>query len=237
MTITPEEAEVLFEAMESRLIDVHTALPGLIGSYDPATQTAEIDLGVSRMIEGDDGKLVAEALPRLPNVRVGFPIGGGFFISLPMQKGDRVFVIFSEASIDQFRAKGTAGTPGDGRRFTLAGSFALPADVTLAGTIPNASATDLVVGKIGGQQVRVKPGGTVEVTDAVTGNADDYVAQAKKVRAENQIMYDALVGLGQTTYPVSNAAQAIAWINAIKIYLDNLGYPNSVASSNLKSDD
>lgn len=230
MTVTPDEAEIILDAIDDRLLDVHTALPGVVASYDKDKQTAEIDLGVHRMVQGADGKYVAEPLPRLPSVRVGFLSAGGFFVSLPVEKGNPVLVIFSEASIDQFRTKGTPTKPGDGRRHTLTGGIALPIDITLAGTIPNCSGTDLVAGKVGGQQVRIKPGGTVEVTDALSGNADDYVAQSGKVQSELQTVKDAiqnaavLAGDGGATFKTN-------------ILAGLTGFPGSVASGNLKADD
>lgn len=225
MTTTPTMAEIIDAAMESRLLDVHTCLPGKINSYNPATQTADIELQVKRMLEGQDDKFTTEDLPVLPNVPIIFPRGGGYYAAFPMKAGDPVVIIFSEASLDQYRSKASLTTPGDARRHTLMGGVAYPCDITNTGILAptDISSSYLVVGKEGGEKAVFRTN-RIEVTDDVAGGADDWVAMAAKVLTELgkiKTAYDNHTHAGGV--PVVGPAEK--WVNA------------SMASSNLKADD
>lgn len=245
MTITPTSAEVIVEAIESRLLDVHTALPGRVLSYDKDAQTVDVELQIQRMIPDASGALQIEKLPNLPSVMVGFPRNAKFFVSFPLVAGDFVFVIFSEASIDQWRSKGAATPPGDARRHTLTGACAVPMGYPNGQALTEAHASAMVAGQDGGQKVFIHDGGNVEVTDAASGSADDYVAQAGKVLAELDDVKTDLDGVKSTfdghTHILAISALAGAGGTGTAAPpaspITPPHTPGSVASSNLKSDD
>ncbi len=235
MSVTPTDAEIILEAIESRLLDVHTALPGRIESYDNVTQTADIQLEIQRMIVDDSGQYVTEDLPKLPNVRIAFPRSSNFFISFPLDKDDKVLVLFSESSIDQYRSKGKNTTPADGRRFTLTGAIAFPVDITNDAELTDSHASHMAMGMRGGQKAFTKSSGTVEITDDTDGDADDFVAMAGKVLAELQGIATAYNGHvhpyaapGPVTGPPGPAPTGTP---------PTIITPSSVPSSNLKADD
>ena len=231
MTITPDDAELISEAITSALIDVHVALPGKVQSYNAAEQTAVIELQVKRVLPTDSltTPFVTETLPVLENVPVSFPRTNKFFMSFPIQAGDTGQVIFHEMSLDQWRSKGVVTSPGDIGRHTLTGGVFFP------GLSPNAEAltdpvgSDMVMGEIGGNQIRVKLGGAVEVTSGGGATADDFVAMAAKVKDA----LDALVAVFTEGTPAINdggAALQAAWKTAAAL----IG--TDVASGNLKAD-
>lgn len=232
MSTTPTQAEIIMQAIDSRLLDVHTALPGKVNSFDKDTQTVEVELQVRRMVEDASGRLQEEELPILPNVPVGFPRSEAFFISFPLAKGDFVWVIFSEASIDQWRSKGSATPPGDARRHTLTGAVAMPCVYPNDRAIGEVHASAMVVGEDGGQKVFIHPGGEVEVTDSASGSAGDFVSQAGKVLTLLNSAIDAAVAAAVTITP-PNGDGGTAGFTAFK----NALAAADVASSNLKSDD
>jgi hypothetical protein len=230
MTITPDLAEVIANAIESALIDVHVALPGKVESYDSATQTANVQLQVKRMLPKTDGQYATEDLPVLENIPVQFPRTRTFAFTMPVAEGDFGLVVFSEMSIDQWRSKGDNTSPGDIGRHTLTGAVFQP------GLMPNAEAIgddigdDAVFGEIGGVQVRVKPGGVCEVVTGGGPTADDFVAQAAKTKKA----LDDILAIFSTGTPVGldgGAALQTAWISAAALVVTD------VASSNLKADD
>lgn len=227
--VTPELSEMIADAIESALLDVHVALPGRVQSYDVATQTARVELGVHRRLETDTGEPVAETLPVLENVPVQFPRVAGGFLSFPITAGDPGLVVFCEASIDQWRSKGTPSDPGDVRRHSLTGGVFVP------GLAPNALAltdpglgSQIALGDVGGAQVRIG-GGLVQATSGGSDSAADFVALALKTKAA----LDFWATLFDGWTPLANdggAALKTAWTSA------KAGYDTAVASSNLKAD-
>jgi len=89
----------LVEAMtiwlNSKLEDVHTAIPGKIEKYDEVTHTAEVLPLLSKITV----KNTEVALPVIPGVPVIFPSGQAFELSWEVQKGDGVLLVFSEVAL------------------------------------------------------------------------------------------------------------------------------------------
>ena len=132
--------------MDSRLASVHTAMPGVIETYDADTQRAVVDPSPRVLIDGGD----PVERPPLVNVPVIFPGGGGVTLALSMQPGDPVLLIVSERGIGPWKEMSTPGdyTPPRSRFFSLADAFALPISGKIAptdaakGGIPGASLQD-----------------------------------------------------------------------------------------------
>lgn len=231
MTITPTEAEVILDAIESALIDVHTMLPGKIESYNADKQTANVQLQVKRALPKADGSYATEPLPVLQNIPVHFPRSNGAMLLFPLSKGDFGSVIFSEMSLDQWRSKAVLTSPGDVGRHTLTGGVFHP------GLMPNSEAiddeadlaNDVVLGFKGGAQMRAKPGGTIEAVAGgpAGGSADDFVTMASKLLTALGVASDAAV-----VAAVPNDGGKIAF-GAFKTSIQAA----DVASSNLKADE
>lgn len=227
---TPDLAEVIEEALESRLLDVHVALPGRVVTYDASTQTAQIELGVHRVLTTEDGAPVPETLPLLENVPVAFPRAAGSFLSFPLAAGDPGLVIFAEQSLDQWRSKGTPTPPGDRRRHSLTGGVFVP------GLSPNALAlsdpgldTATALGTVGGIQLRMGAA-AAEVTSGGAASAADFVALAQKVLTELQAIKTAFDGHTHAYNPGPGGAAPTA------PPANPMPAPGSVASTNLKAD-
>lgn len=125
---TPTFPEVLASLIESRLVDVHTMLPGQIESYDSAKQTVNVKITVQRRLVDEDGTKTLVDLPPLQNVPVAFPRCAGGWITFPLAKGDNVMVIFSERSLGQWMAKdnGQQIDPQEVTLHPLSGAVAVP---------------------------------------------------------------------------------------------------------------
>lgn len=213
MTTTPELAEVIEAAIESALIDVHTALPGKVQSYDPTTQTATIELEIKRPLPKADGTYTIEDLPLLENVPVHFTRSAAFALTVPLAAGDQGLVIFSELSLDQWRSKGVNTSPGDIGRHTLTGAVFAP------GLSPNAKAlktaahaSNLVIGlDDDNAQIHVTPSGSILI------GADAVKESARKGDA-----VQAIIPTGTVIVAVSggSGAPAVGTLNASDIVLD-----------------
>ena len=78
---------------------LHTAMPGLIDTFDAASRRARVRPALQLVTaEG-------EALERSPalNVPVLFPSGGGFSVLVPLSAGDPVWMMFSERGLSAFK--------------------------------------------------------------------------------------------------------------------------------------
>lgn len=112
---------LLAAAVENRLKDVHTALPGIVQSFDPERQTAQVQPAIKR-IYTTAGPV---DLPMCLDVPVHFPRGGDFCITWPVAEGDECLLIFSERCIDRWFVQGNTQEPDEYRMHDLSDAFAI----------------------------------------------------------------------------------------------------------------
>lgn len=108
-------------AIENRLKDLHTCLPGIIQSYDPVTNTASVQPAIQRVwvVDGPAN------LPLIVDVPVYFPGGGNFAVTFPVSKGDECILVFSERCIDFWHVSGSLNPPAVYRLHDISDAFAL----------------------------------------------------------------------------------------------------------------
>ena len=115
----PSLSGAIKQAFKNMLKEVHTTIPGEIVSFDPETQTAEVQPTIRRIFvsKGADGTEEERFvdIPKLINVPVVFLRGGGWCITFPVKPGDECIVHFSERSIDQWRKESGVQNPKDWR--------------------------------------------------------------------------------------------------------------------------
>lgn len=148
--ITLEEA--LTRILDSRLADVHTALPGRVESYDASAETVDVRPLIRRAVPDADGETVLEDLPVIPSVPVLWPGAGGCFITFPLAVGDDVEIVFQERDTDQYRASGNLADPGVLATHGLSGAMAIPCAVREA---VGADATHVKIVLPGGKELHV----------------------------------------------------------------------------------
>lgn len=200
---TPEWAELLQEAVAAGLLEVHTSMPGqVVAVHDGAgkRQFVDVRLSLRRALEADEESaepFVEEELPILPRVPVGFPQGGGWFVSFPLKPGDFVYVVFAERSLDRFiatarKAQQKAISTGDIGTHSLDGAFALPnGPAPKAELLEGVSGTDLVIGHVSGTPLmKMAESGTVTLTGdlTVTGSVTAAEVTATEVTAGGQAL-------------------------------------------------
>jgi len=126
MSLEPTDAEIIEGAINSKLLQLHTAIPAQVVSYNALLQVADLKVVVNSPLEVADGSTVHEELPVIPNVKVAWPRAGGFTFHFPLAPGDYVLLVFCEASIADWREKGVAGDVSDLRRHDLSHGVAVP---------------------------------------------------------------------------------------------------------------
>lgn len=199
MGLSVEIQELISQAIESRLGDIYTALPGRIEKYYPATQTADVAPTIKRPIPTREGDIRLEDLPVCPNVPVCFPRGGLVSISWKLNRGDHVVLLFSTLSLAQWRKSGKTSAPGDLRLHHLGNALAIPALAPNAGAFSQARADEDTLIMVGPM---IKLG---------TEDAEDFAALSSKVDAN----FDAIKSMFTVWAPIANdGGQALKTLSA-----------------------
>lgn len=118
LAATPEDAATA--AARELLKDVHTALPGIIESFDATTQTAKVRPAIRR-VWVEQGPM---DLPACVDVPVHFPAGGSFVLTFPVGPGDECLLCFSERAIDAWYDRGGVQNPSEYRLHDYSDGFA-----------------------------------------------------------------------------------------------------------------
>lgn len=134
-----ELQDVIYAAIDARLIDVNTALPGIVVSFNPADNTAVVQPAMR--LEYADGSVVD--LPQIFDVPVCFPRAGERSLTFTLEPGHYVSLHFEQRSIEQFMVSGGVKDPRDPRKHALSDAICYPgfypksqpADVPAAGLL------------------------------------------------------------------------------------------------------
>jgi hypothetical protein len=202
--------ELLRKAMDARVAQVRVAIPGQVVSYDKATQTANIQPIVDDFVETET-ETFNESLPQLQGVPVAVYSGGGFFVHVPLVKGDTGLLVFQERSIDLWLKTGKQNPPQDLRRHHLGSAVFYPGVHDSTHALNECQDSMLVAGKDGGLQLRVS-GSAIEL-GAKDSPSLDFVALAAKVKgeltklvAEFKLIQTAITGVGGVYNPAYTTA-------------------------------
>ncbi len=139
--LSGREDGAIAEAIETRLREVRTLIPGIIISFDGPTQTAQVQPAIKRVFvtknPGQDAVVTQVAIPPCVNVPVRFPRGGGFVQTFPVQAGDECILHFSDRAIDFWYQNGGVQLPSEYRLHHLSDAFATVDVASQPNVIPN----------------------------------------------------------------------------------------------------
>lgn len=179
------------QAIEARVRRLHVAGPGKVKSYNASARTVDIEPMIVAPIpagtDEDDGDEEAP-LPVLMNVPVQFPRAGGVEITMPVQAGDTMLILFTDWDLGRWRASGEKRRPITSAKHGISGAVAIP------GLYPsNAAAASFSVALTG--------------TEAHFNGNSDEVALASYVKAELQKIANMFItfvpGTGGANFPNS----------------------------------
>lgn len=158
-------ASVILEAIRARMVETHTALPGVIELFDPATQTAKVRIPLKRHIRNTDTSAeTEEEWPILPAVPVWMPHAGSFHVTLPVAPGDECLVLFLERDVSRWYENSQEEAPETRRVHDISDGVALVGLNSKPQRIGSYNASDLVIGNDAGtQSVILRENGDVEV--------------------------------------------------------------------------
>jgi hypothetical protein len=216
MGVNPTEADLISEAITSRLLDLHGPTIGIVQTFYPAGvgQAPAVDVlpVVQRAIPTDDGTAEPEPFPVLPNVPLVYPQGGGCSITWALVPGDSVLIVVLMLDVMQWRltsAPIVAPTTDQGMHH-IAHCVAIPGIVADLGTpMPNPSAS-LTIAANGSSLALDGSAPGVATLDAGTiklgAGAVNAAADATKVGIQLTAIATAIGALGGSYSPGSVAA-------------------------------
>ncbi len=178
----------LLEAFGRSLLGgVHTGLPARVLAFDATKCTVDVELQIkAEYSDPDTRERIYEDRPAIGAVPVIWPRGGGYVITLPLAKGDFVWLLFSEQALSEWRTTGQVSEPTDARRHSLGYPYALPGafpDVlALSSTDAPTRGSTMVLGGDGADAQIVINKGAVPPVIKIGKSATDFVALASLVQ-------------------------------------------------------
>lgn len=123
--------------VDEQIVNLHTALPGTIQSFNSAEQTATVLLDIDR--EG------GVPYPELSRVPVVFPKGGGYILTFPVEPGDSCLVQFIERDMGPWQV-GEGREPQDARKHSLSDAVCLVGLRSIPAAVAEYSSTGAALG-------------------------------------------------------------------------------------------
>ena len=117
--------EAVLAALIAHQGQMWTALPGYVTAVNLSKQTVDVQTTVQARLQAPDGSITWINIPKLPDVPILFPHGGGFSLTFPVKVGDECLVIFSSRCIDAWWSSGQIGPQNEMRMHDLSDGFAL----------------------------------------------------------------------------------------------------------------
>lgn len=166
-----DPVQAIQQAIEQQIAEVNTMEPGVVVSYNPATNRAIVRPTMPKRLA--DGSIL-EA-PNVYEVPILWPVssGGGangVSMTMPIQPGDGVMLAYQQRSLDGWGSENNAA-PDDPRRHDMTDAVAIPG---LRASGVSANPTDVEI-RFGQSRIRIMPdtsimaetpGGALELTTA-----------------------------------------------------------------------
>lgn len=154
-------AEVLHTYKDSILDDIAGSIPATVTAVHPDRQTVDVQTAIQNTLFDEFGNVTFEQPPSFADVPIGVLRGGKFFIWMPLAVGDSCLLVFSQRSMDAWRAAVHGPQPvepGWTAKHTADSPVAIPCIGVDASFFadPNTDPTKIIIGMDGSQaQIRI----------------------------------------------------------------------------------
>lgn len=223
---TMTEDELLEKYVTFRLWGLRTAMPAVIDSYDPLTQTCT---AVPAITDTDMETLEPLKLKPVTSCPVVFPIGGGFVFSFPLERGDTGLLLTTDRMMDAWHTHGSKAQPDDPHRaHSLSDCVFLPGVRPLPDVLPGLDGSKVVLGSLNplGAKVTISKEGQVTIGTPVVdllGVVDQLATQVAALATACAAITvgGVTTGPGVSAVPVNAAALAAvaAAVSAVQLQL------------------
>jgi hypothetical protein len=119
-------APAISAAMQGLQASIWTAMPGIVVSYSPTTQSAEILIAIQPQVRNQQGTWKNVTIAVLPDVPVDWPGGGGACLTFPLQAGDEGIVVFGSRCINAWWSQGGVQPQEEFRMHNLSDGMFIP---------------------------------------------------------------------------------------------------------------
>lgn len=208
--------DIIRETIWSVLNNVHTAMPGIVKAYDPATNKATIQPALNKNYQSGPIEM-----PLMENVPIMFQAGSNFAINFPINEGDYVLLVFCERSIDLWKSVGGQVTPTDPRKFNLSDAIAIPGLMPFTGDFSKNNGTDFII-SFGGSEIRIAPSGAVQIKTASTVAIGSTIVELIDVVSQILGFIANPVGVAVPSVPFTGPLVDAATAAALKVQLDTI---------------
>lgn len=218
---TPTQDEILREAIRTALMDLHTAMPGTVQSYDGLLNLATVQPSFKRKYVKDEEVV---DLPIINNVPVAFPRAGDSAITFPLKQGDSVLLVFAERSLDKWLTEGGEVSPDDPRTHDLADAIAIPGVYPKTSSLVGIDTENLVIRKGNGTMATFKD----DAIELKSVSGQILICKDGKVSLGNGVV-ELLDLLDQTIQNQKDILEQIQLIT-VPTVMGPSGVPNNVAA-------
>ena len=225
MALNISLVQVLDDHFDGKVQDMHVAIPGTVVSWDSTKQTATVQPMVRKPLTSADNVLCFETPPQIPNVPVMCMRGGGFFVSVPLNAGDGVLLVFSEQSYSEWRSTGQISSPKDVRRHGTGYPYAIPGISPDSQALGSVASNKLVIGRDGNEELITIGAG--ELTLGVTAVDNLVLNQAMQALALAQNTYDTAV----TAWVAAQTAALVGSGGVFAVYAASMVTPNATLAA------
>ena len=159
-------SEIINTMIESKILDIHTSMPGRVETYNHATQKADIKPLLRKKYTVNGGTIVE--IPVIPGVPVQWASAnnGAAYMHLPLKPGDLGLIIFTERSIDTWLSgNGEITSPNDPRHHDLSDATFIPGIRPFKQPLSNTNADNFIL-QNGSIRIELDPSGKISITGA-----------------------------------------------------------------------
>lgn len=203
--------------------ELRVSLPGVITKVHVDKQTVDVQITVKNPLFDEHGNAIFEQLTSIADVPLAVTRGGGFLVWVPVAVGDSVMLVFSDLSMDTWRAGDGSRPvpPGWVGKHTADSAIAYPCVAPDSKSLSSPSADKVVIGKDSGPtQISISAAditataggvGSIKVTasDVQLGaNPTDFAALASKVDANFMAVTSALAAGFAAAVPMDGGKAA-----------------------------
>lgn len=158
---------LLRQAFDSLLRSMMVCLPGKVVLFDAGNQTAQVECGIQRIIDGQ-----GVTIPVIENVPVHFAGSDQWYFWHEVKPGTEGLIHFSQRAIDLWIERGGPVKPHDTRMFSAEDAFFVPGVRSRPGKIPNFTNQGIGMSDYAGQNfIHVKDGSIDIKTTTLNINA------------------------------------------------------------------
>jgi hypothetical protein len=151
------------EILRQALADLRVAAPAIVQSFDATTQTVAVQIATRELVRTPDGPEWTTPTP-IYKVPVAFPRAGGFALTMPLNAGDEGFLVFCDACIDLWWARGGVQNQFERRRHYICDCIFHPGPWSQPRLLANYSSTSAQLrNDAGSAYIEIAAGGIINI--------------------------------------------------------------------------